>query len=228
MLRFFVNLFHFIRWIYIDLYRHVKAGRKHFREYGLTMYCGRQGGGKTISVVDYLERMRVKYPRALIFTNFGYLNQHAPLEGWQTLIEERSADGVIFAIDEIHSEFSSNAWKDFPPSLLREISQQRKQRVKIIATAQVFKDVAVQLRRQCFDVVECRTLGGRWTFQRCFDAEDYNSFIESSSTPDRKFKIRRKYRRSFIQTDEIRELFDTYAKIEAMTKVGFQPVQRID
>jgi ATP-dependent Clp protease ATP-binding subunit ClpX len=98
-------------------------------------------------------------------------------------------DGVIFAIDEIHAEFSSNAWKDFPPELLREISQQRKQKVKIIASAQVFKDVAVQLRRQCFDVVECRTVGGRWTFQRCFDAEDYNAYVESNATAEKKFAV---------------------------------------
>lgn len=220
-MRFFQKLFQFIRWVIIDIRRYIKSGRKGFREFGLTMYCGRQGAGKTISVVEYLERMKLKYPRAKIFTNFGYTRQDAVLTGWQTLIEERSEDGVIFAIDEIHSEFSSNAWKNFPPSLLREISQQRKQKVKIVATAQAFKDVAVQLRRQCFDVVECRTLRGRWTFQRCFDAEDYNCFVESNATPEKKFKIRRKYRRSFIQTDDIRELFNTWEKIEAMYRVGF-------
>ena len=220
-MRFLFKFFQFFVWKFRDISRFIRSGRKQFREYGLTMFCGRQGGGKTISTVEYLERMKARYPNVRIFTNFGYGKQDAPLEGWEQLLKERSADGVIFAIDEIHSEFASNAWKDFPPSLLREISQQRKQRVKIVATAQVFKDVAVQLRRQCYDIVECRTWAGRWTFQRCFDAEDYNSFIESSATPDKKARIHRKWRRSFIQTDDIRELFDTWCKVEAMVKVGF-------
>lgn len=215
------KLFQFIRWVMIDIGRYAKTGRKRFREFGLTMYCGRQGGGKTISAVEYLERMKLKYPKVEIYTNFGYTRQDKPLTGWKMLIEKRSNNGVIFVIDEIHSEFSSNTWKNFPPSLLREISQQRKQRVKIVATAQAFKDVAVQLRRQCFDVVECRTVQERWTFQRCFDAEDYNCFVESNATSEKKFKIRRKYRRSFVQTDELRELFNTWEKIEAIQKVGF-------
>lgn len=219
-MRFLFKFFKFLFLCIRDVVRYIRTGRKDFREFGLTMFCGRQGGGKTISVVEYLERMKQRYPKVKIFTNFGYSKEDSPLWGWEQLVCERDKHGVIFAIDEIHSEFSSNAWKDFPVDLLREISQQRKQKVKIVATAQVFKDVAVQLRRQCFDIVECRTLGGRWTFQRCFDATDYNSFVESNATADKKAKIHRKYRRSFIQTDEIRNLFDTYAKIEAMLKVG--------
>lgn len=220
-----MHLFQFFYWVVIDLLRYIHDGFRRFGEYGLTMFCGRQGGGKTISMVAYLERMKEKYPACQIYTNFGYARQDGPLTGWEMLLDIRSPEGVIFAIDEVHAEFSSNAWKDFPPDLLREISQQRKQKVKIVATAQVYKDVAVQLRRQCFDVVECRTVGGRWTFQRCFDAEDYNAYIESNADAGKKFKVPRKWRRSFVQDDRIRELFDTYAKVEAMRKVGFQPRQ---
>jgi hypothetical protein len=221
-----VNFFKFIYWLIHDI-REAARNKltRRFGEYGLTMFCGRQGGGKTVSLVEYLERMRLKYPRCEIYTNFGYENQTASLEGWQMLLDRRSDSGVIFAIDEIHSEFSSNAWKDFPVELLREISQQRKQQVKIVATAQKYKDVAVQLRRQCFNVVECRTVGGRWTFQRCFDAEDYDSYVESNATAERKFKVPRKWRRNFVQTDALRGLYDTYEKIKAMRRVGFQTRQ---
>lgn len=216
------KLVQFLRWVIYDMVFYFKFGRKRFGEYGLTMFCGRQGGGKTISLVEYLERMRIKYPDCEIYTNFGYIHQTGPLMGWEQLLNTRSEHGVIFAIDEIHAEFSSNAWKDFPVELLREISQQRKQQVKIAATAQVYKDVAVQLRRQCFEVVECRTVAGRWTWQRCFDADDYNAYIESNATAERKFKVPRKWRRSFVQDNAIRCLFDTYAKVEAMVRVGFQ------
>lgn len=222
------NFFIYQYWLYRDFVYLIKhADKKRFGLFGLTMFCGRQGGGKTVSMTEYLERMRLKYPKCQIYTNYGYINQTSPLIGWEMLLNTHSDHGIIFAIDEIHSEFSSNAWKNFPTDLLREISMQRKQMVKIVATAQCFKDVTVQLRRQCFDVVECRTVGGRWTFQRCFDAEDYNAFVDSNATSDKKFKIHRKWRRSFVQDDRIRELFDTYLKIDAMQKVGFQELPAI-
>jgi len=60
-MRFLRHLILFLRWLYVDVKRIVKQGRGYFREYGLTMFCGRQGGGKTVSMVEYLERMRKKY-----------------------------------------------------------------------------------------------------------------------------------------------------------------------
>jgi ATP-dependent Clp protease ATP-binding subunit ClpX len=223
---FFMNFGKFLFLFVLDIIRSIKAG-KVFSEYGLTMFCGKQRGGKTVSMVEYLEQMRQKYPKCQIYCNFEYEHMTGQLTGWEQLIDLRSDDGVIFAIDEIHSEFASNGWKDFPMDLLREISQQRKQFVKIVATAQVYKDVVVQLRRQCFEIIECRTIGDRWTFQRCFDAEDYNAFIERNATAERKGKIHRKWRKSFVQTDDLRGLYDTYAKVLAMRKIGFQARQAV-
>lgn len=214
------KLLEFLKWVGIDIYRAVKYGRK-FQEYGLTLYCGRQGAGKTIGMVEYLERMRVKYPKAIIITNFYYQHQTKPMSSWRDLLEVRNGeDGVIFAIDEIHLEYNSNDWKDFPENLLSEISQQRKQKIKIIASSQVFTRVVKQLREQAFDVVEARTIAGRWTFQRCFDTEDYLAAVDN---PDKKIKLPRKWRRSFIMTDKLRELYDSYKKVEAMRSKGYIP-----
>lgn len=214
------KLVEFLKWVLIDIYRAIKYGL-NFREFGLTLYCGRQGGGKSVSIVEYLERMRVKYPKALIITNFGYEHQTQPMNTWRDLLCIRNGlDGVIFAIDEIQNEYNSNDWKDFPEDLLKEITQQRKQRIKIVASSQVYNRVVKQLREQCFEVVECRTLLGRWTFQRCFDAEDYNSVIDN---PDKKKRLHRKWRYNFVQNDAIRLLFDSYKKIESMRNKEFIP-----
>lgn len=216
----FKKIFQFVRWLAVDIADRIKNG-KRFKEYGLTLYCGRQGGGKSISIVEYLERMRQKYPQAIIVTNFGYEHQHQEMKSWRDLLEIRNGlDGVIFAIDEIQNEYNSNDWKDFPEDLLREITQQRKQRIKIIASSQVYTRVVKQLREQCFEVVECRTLAGRWTFQRCFDAEDYNTVVDN---PEKKMKLHRKWRYSFVQSDAIRLLFDSYKKIESMRTKQFIP-----
>lgn len=215
---FFVKFFLFWYWKIQDIKHNMKHGRK-FEEFGVTMYTGRQGAGKTISMVEYLERMRIKYPNAIIVTNFGYANQDEAFEDWKDLVTIRNGEeGVIFAIDEIQNEFSSAKWKNFPDWILSEVTQQRKQRIKIVATSQVFTRVVKQLREQCFEVVECRTFAKRWTIARAFDAEDYNTILDN---PDKKRRLVRIWRRNFVQDDYIRNIFNSYDKVEKIGETEF-------
>lgn len=205
----------FIYRIFGDVRAKIKNGKK-FNEYGLTLYCGRQGAGKTMAMTEYLERMRKEYPDAIICTNYGYVNQSFPLEDWKQIFQIRNGDkGVIFAIDEIQNEFNSDNWRNFPEGLLAEVTQQRKQKIKIVGTSQVFTRVVKQLREQTFEVVDCRTFAGRWTFTKAFDAFEYNAAIDS---PLAKSKLQRLWRRNFVQSDELRDLYDSYAKIEKMIR----------
>lgn len=220
ILRFFSMLLDFIRWVIYDILITIVNG-KNFSLYGLTIYCGRQGGGKTISMVKYLDDMRQLYPNAIIVTNFGYIYQDMAFTSWNQFLTIRNGeDGVIFAIDEIQNEYNSTNWKDFPESLLSTVTQQRKQRIKIVATSQVFTRVVKQLREQCYEVVECKTFGGRWTKQRCYDADDYNSIIDNPN-PEVKFKTPKKWKKSFIQSNYIRDLFDSYSVVERMQNLDF-------
>lgn len=206
-----LKLIQFVFWKWIDLIRVIKFG-KTFNEYGLTMYCGRQGAGKTISMVHYLEEMRAKYPLCKIGTNFGYINEDFAITGWEQFFEIRNGvDGVIFAFDELQNEWDSSKWDKFPEGLLRQVTMQRKQRIKIVATSQVYTRVVKALREQCFEVVECYTFLGRWTFCKAFDADDYNTVIDD---PDKKRRLFKKWKKSFIQTDVFRELYDTNLVIE--------------
>lgn len=225
ILIFLLHLAQFIPWKLKDLFRffHLKKkGVLPFRPYGLKMFCGRQGSGKTIGMVWYLERLRKKYPDALIYTNFGYEKETAPLESLLDLLRFRNGEkGVIFAIDELQNEFSSSVSKNFPETLLSEITQQRKQKITILSTSQVFSRVAKPLREQCYEVIECRTFGGRWTRLKCYDASDYCTILDSTS-PDKKFKLPKKWSQSFIQSDRLREMYDTYAKIVRLSRHGFK------
>lgn len=215
-LPFFYKLFHFFALKFKDV-RH--ADPTQFNEYGLTLYVGRQGAGKTTAMVEYLERMRVKFPKALIVTNFGYKNEDMPFTHLEQFLTVRNGEnGVIFAIDEIQNEFESSKWQSMPAGFLREITQQRKQRIKVVGTSQVYTRVVKALREQTFEVVACRTYAGRWTFTRCFDAQDYNDVIDS---PTGRKELRRLWTRNFVQTDELRSLYDSYAKIEAIERDGF-------
>ena len=222
----FVHLGEFLFWKSIDLsrfFRNLKSGKKVFKPFGLKMFCGRQGSGKTVGMVWYLECIRNKYPKCQIYTNFDYKYQTAPLESLLDLLEFRNGDdGVIFAIDEIQNEFSSAASRDFPESLLSEITQQRKQKVCILASSQVFTRVAKPLREQCYEVIESRTFFGRWTRMKCYDGDDYCSILDSYNA-EKKFKLPKKWIQSFIHTDALRNCYDTYAKVFRLSRQGFIP-----
>lgn len=206
----------------------MRLGIKRFKEYGLKIYTGRQGSGKTVSMVNRLNELHEEYPDALICTNFTYRHGTDRLESLNDLITIRNGtDGVIFAIDEIQNEFSSNTSKDFPETLLSTITMQRKQSVVILATSQVFTRVSKPLREQCFEVIECSTFGGRWTRQRCYDADDYNYMIDQTD-PQKKYKVRRKSKSSFVQSDDLRRCYDTLEVIQRLSRQGFASKIRIN
>jgi ATP-dependent Clp protease ATP-binding subunit ClpX len=214
-----LKLVDFIRWKLVDTLDAAGKARE-FEEYGLTVYCGKQGAGKTIAMVEYLRRMKERYPACLIVTNFACELADMNMGSWQDFFDIRNGtDGVIFALDEIHSEYSSASWKDFPESLLSEISMQRKQRIKIVATAQVFGRMVKPLREQSFSVMLCSTYFKRWTFCREYDAWEYEAF--SGGVPGGKLKSF--WRFSFVQQDSLRESYDTYEKIKRLAKTPFIP-----
>lgn len=225
IINFIIHLFQFIKWKSVDFKKwryDVKNGVTHFRLYGLTCFVGRQGGGKTVSLIQMLNEAHIKYPNAHIYTNFKYKYATGQLESLNDLLTIRNGtDGVIFAIDELQNEFSSNTSKDFPETLLSTITMQRKQCVKIYATSQVFTRVSKPLREQCYEVVECRTFMCRWTRMKCYDADDYNLMIDSNDIKA-KHKTPKKWKRSFIQTDDMRNCYDTYEVIKRLSRQGFK------
>jgi ATP-dependent Clp protease ATP-binding subunit ClpX len=75
-----------------------------------------------------------------------------------------------------------------------------------------------QLREQCFEVAECRTIGHRWTFLKYYDKDDYEFMSEH---PDKKKLFKPKFKHSFIQNNEIRNLYDTDRKAEKLKNTKF-------
>lgn len=87
--RFFSKFIDFLRWKIYDFLMLIINGRK-FDLYGLTIFCGRQGGGKTISMVEYLDKMKELYPDCKIITNFNYIRQDMPFVNWKQFTEVRN------------------------------------------------------------------------------------------------------------------------------------------
>lgn len=221
----FMKILNFTYWKYVD-YKRIREKKKQgiidFKPFGLWMFCGRQGSGKTVGIVYHLEEMRKKYPKAIIVTNFDYKYADFNLKSLNDLLTIKNGeDGVIFAIDELQNEFSSAVSKNFPETVLSLVTQQRKQRICILASSQVYMRVAKPLREQCFYVVDCRTFFQRWTRMKCFDAQDYNTIVDKSDVVEAKMKLRKIWKKSFIQTDFLRNLYDTYAVVLRLQRGGF-------
>ncbi|MEI9966980.1 MAG: hypothetical protein WDN67_05175 [Candidatus Moraniibacteriota bacterium] len=133
-----------------------------------------QGSGKTLSLVEKLELSRRKFPRAKIYTNFGYVNQHGAIEKWQDLITFDNGDeGVIFGLDEVHSIFDRKGWSKMPPEILELFSQNRKEAKQLLCTAQAFEDIVIDIRRRTHLIIECRMILNRWVLERAFYKSDY-------------------------------------------------------
>ena len=218
------NLRDFIYWKYQDFKTNIqrrKLGIHIFDHFGLRMYTGRQGSGKTASLVNQLDRWHEEYPNLKICTNFDYQYADYQLESLEDIMNLRNGtDGLVFAIDELQNEFSSASSKSFDEKLLSTVTMQRKQRICILATSQVFTRVAKPLREQCYEVVECKTWSGRWTHAKCFDAEDYFKFMDSVDKDKKRRKIWSKWRYSFVQSDDFRKHYDTYSVVKRLARNG--------
>lgn len=186
-----------------------------FREYGFHLITGKQGTGKTITLVYLLLRYKKMYPRLKIKTNMNYKYEDGNISHWKDLVNsENGIYGEIDVIDEVQNWFSSNQSKDFPPEMLREVTQQRKQRKMIIGTSQVFTRVAKSIRENVYLVYEPITLFGCITIVRTYEPElDTNGTVVKKK-PKKTF--------FFIHNNTIRNSFDTYKKILDMSEQGFK------
>lgn len=186
-----------------------------FNEYGLHLFCGEQGSGKTTAVVELVKRWKQRYPQMKIMTNMDLKDEDKKLIHWRDILNyNNDIYGTAVVIDEIQTWFNSLESKNFPPEMLTEISQQRKQRKAIIGTAQVFSRVAKPIREQTTYIYLPMTIMGCLTIVRKTKKEYWD---------DEKQRFRRYcgiY--FFVHTDEIRSSFDTYKKIERYSRSGFE------
>ena len=100
-----------------------------FQEQGLIIFEGRQGAGKTVSLVQYAMELQKKYPKSKCISNLAYSNEDDELKDYKQLLDYKNdKKGVIVLMDELQNWFSSNDSKNFPPEMLTVITQNRKNR----------------------------------------------------------------------------------------------------
>ena len=186
-----------------------------FSYQGCVIFEGRQGAGKTISMVEFARRMQKEYPLSKCITNLDYKNENDSLTDWRMLMNYKNGiKGVIVCMDELQNWFSSNDSKNFPPDMLQIITQNRKNRRIILGTSQNFYLLAKAIRSQATEVRRCSTLFGDLTIVRRF-----TPILDSEGNV---VEFRKNGMYFFVHDKELRESYDTYKVIKRLNKVGFK------
>lgn len=144
--------------------------------YGLNIYIGLFGHGKTLSAVHEIYRVAKRYPYVHILTNVPLpaLDQERVemLTSYKQIVD--CQENTLIFIDEISTLFNSRAYKDFPMDLLFQVLQCRKNRKQLIATAQRFGHVD-KLMRDITDYVIDTNKYWRLQSNKFYDAWDYEN-----------------------------------------------------
>lgn len=193
----------------------IERDPNEFKPHSLHLFVGKQGTGKTTAMCHMLLTLKSKYPKCKIFTNMDFEYQDGEINHWHDIVEhDNGTRGCIEVLDEIHTWFSSNESKNFPPSMLSTISQQRKSRKMILGSAQVFSRVAKPIREQTYKVYCPRTFFGCLTRVKVTSPEFWNDEKQKFTQFERSYW--------FVHDDILRNSFDTYKKIQKYKEVGFK------
>ena len=125
---------------------------------GTRVYKGFQGSGKTLGMVDYAFRIRKKFPDAKIFSNIKLRGiDYTYLANSQDILHalhyNNGQAGVLILLDEAHLFF--NKKNGISLDVLSAISQQRKNRRRIVFSSQIWEELDLSLRKQVKEIVAC-------------------------------------------------------------------------
>ncbi len=214
----------FFRCLCDFLYKIVNPRNRVFDLYGVYLFCGRVGTGKTLSMVRAATRVKKRFPKVKIYANFHCDIADEFITCWEDVLYSENVDsdgvnqGILFLFDEIHLTFDSQSWKDAPANLLEYISLQRHFHKCIFGASQVWSRVNKVIREQSDYVIECRTyFGKRLVRNTKFTQEEYNinGDLKGSGTRRRKHISNR----FFFASDNLRSLYNTDEVIGAV-KIG--------
>lgn len=196
----------FIKWIILDVLR----GKKK-KLWGVYLFVGMPGQGKTLSMVAHMERVKKDNPNVHIYTNFNYKGQTGEIKCWQDIVYAK--DNSIIAIDEAHLTFESTDFKNFPPEILSELSLNRKSRKQILCSTQIYERINKNFRDLANYVVICKNHFNldRWFSNYYFSKTNYDKRFEGQ-------RARADMIRAFVASNDLYNQYNTLQKIEKLAE----------
>lgn len=217
-----------------DLFYYIKFKRyRLFEGWGLHLFVGAFGAGKTCTMVYQAYLLAQRYPQLTILTNLKLFN--FPLH--TDIVQLHSAKDILEApentlvlIDEIGTIFNSRDFssskESVPKILFQHICQCRKRRLMIYATTQRWNFLDKQLRDITATVRVTRShFSHPWT-RVCtiwkYDAVDYDKAFSNPLVRPRPLNGS-----VYVQTDACRQRYDTAELIETMLQAEYIPDSEI-
>ncbi len=203
-----IKLLDFIKWKIWDLYNYKKYG-KPVHLFGIRCIAGMYGQGKTVALTNLAINYRSKYgDKIYICSNFGLGIQDFPLKNINVITKHYDKP-VIFLWDEVQNDFPATD-KVFSREVREALTLNRKGNGKMFYwCSQDHELVHKTIRRLTIEYGKVRTLFGRYTKIRWYLKEDYEMLTEELNI-DKKRKIRPLRVESFIQSNYIRSLYNSY------------------
>lgn len=165
----------------VDVYLYFKYKKwKEFNLYGIDIFVGMFGHGKTLSMTHRAMQIYKKYGDDVRFiSNYKLVGiPYIPLINFNQLVdlgnedpEGRKYKGTVVLIDEVENILNNRNYSKFPLALLHSLTQQRKLKLYIMSSAQRFFTVDKYWRILCNHVFNCNKY---WRFQHVevYDAWD--------------------------------------------------------
>lgn len=149
--------------VFLIYFRKVKIKWKTFfrrgffkdaKPYGVYCYCGKQGKGKTYSVVEFL----LNNSDCKIFSNIKSIQgiEYTYFSGFDELLKLRDEHDCIIVFDEIFTALTKTSKMN--TDVLDFLSQMRKRRIIFITTAQEWLEINITLRRYCRYQIDCNMI----------------------------------------------------------------------
>lgn len=224
----------FLLWVGKDWIKYIlHKGWTIFDKWGLHLYVGRFGAGKTSSMVYDAYCLARRYDNLTIVTNLKLQNFPAttkilPLRTPKDILN--APKNTLVLIDEIGTIFNSRDFaksKDAIPKLLfQHLCQCRHRHMMIFGTTQRWNFLDKQLRDIGATVrVASMAFGhpfARMATVRMYDAVEYDRAFENPLLP-----LSPLAGWAYVQTDKVRALYDTMEMVDTLLNAEYIPDEEI-
>ncbi len=200
---------HLLYYAIKDIYKYIKGRKwKKYSNYGIYIYGGLYGGGKSLSISKYCREIYKRYDNIKFISNIDLHDvPFERFEYFEQLMDEQDYDGqcIVYVIDEVGSLMNSRNYKNNrigETQFLYTLNQIRKQNKTLLLASQRFGMCDKNFRQCAVQWLECSKTW-RICTQTIYDPYD----LECSLNPKLVSPIKRK--KVFLATDALYNSYDT-------------------